>query len=305
MSWGATDNVWRFGQVEYDQPNDRLLVAGQEVELDRNCRAILAELLRHAGREVSKERLLEAGWPNRIVHENSLAKAIGRLRQALGEQGERLETSYGFGYRLNVDLLPAAPDGGPAEQAASGLGRSPRWRHRWPALAGAALVALAAIAGTWLFHRPVGDAQVPIRTASPVSGGAPDAIGRVLWVDDHPQNNVNEERFFEDHRLAVHAVTGSVDALRLLAMYDYHVVISDMGRGEDRLAGIRLVEQMRASGDDTPVIIYTLRPDGEAAQRAQRELVAEAGAQGVVVSPQEVRTAILRMFGDPASRSEG
>ena len=35
MSWGATDNVWRFGQVEYDQPNDRLLVAGQEVELDR------------------------------------------------------------------------------------------------------------------------------------------------------------------------------------------------------------------------------------------------------------------------------
>ena len=88
-------------------------------------------------------------------------------------------------------------------------------------------------------------------------------------------------------------------------MYDYHVVISDMGRGEDRLAGIRLVEQMRASGDDTPVIIYTLRPDGEAAQRAQRELVAEAGAQGVVVSPQEVRTAILRMFGDPASRSEG
>ena len=71
------------------------------------------------------------------------------------------------------------------------------------------------------------------------------------------------------------------------------------------LAGVRLVEQMRASGDDTPVIIYTLRPDGEAAQRAQRELVAEAGAQGVVVSPQEVRTAILRMFGDPASRSEG
>ena len=37
-------------------------------------------------------------------------------------------------------------------------------------------------------------------------------------------------------------------------------------------------------------------------QRAQRELVADAGAQGVVVTPQEVRTAILRFFGNPEER---
>jgi hypothetical protein len=97
-------------------------------------------------------------------------------------------------------------------------------------------------------------------------------------------------------------VTGSADALRLLAMYDYTVVISDMGRGEDRLAGLRLAGQMRARGDGTPLIIYTLRPDGAAAQQAQRQLVAEAGAQGVVVTPQDVRAVILKLFGNPRPR---
>jgi DNA-binding response OmpR family regulator len=305
MNSGPIGSVWRFGHVEFDEAKGTLLVAGQAVELDRNGRAILSALLRAAGAEVGKERLLEAGWPDRIVHENSLAKAIGRLRQALGEQGERLETIYGVGYRLDVELKPDEPSAMAApvwdgEERRRGFRRHPK---AW--LAGGALLALAALIGWAVLHRPTGDAEVPFRSAPPLTGDAPDAIGRLLWVDDHPQNNLYEERFFEDHRIAVHAVTGSVDALRLLAMYDYDVVISDMGRGEDRLAGVRLVEQMRARDDETPFIIYTLRPDGAEAQRAQRNLVAEAGAQGVVVTPQEVREVILKLFGDPPPRSEG
>ena len=132
---------------------------------------------------------------------------------------------------------------------------------------------------------------------------APDVVGRLLWVDDHPQNNIYEARFFQNHRIAVHNVTGSADALRLLSMYDYEVVISDMGRGEDRLAGLKLAGQMRAQGNKTPLIIYTVRPDGEEAQRAQREMAADAGAQGVVVTPQEVRTVVLKLFGNPAQRA--
>src|SRR3546814_9490981 len=52
---------------------------------------------------VRSDRLLEAGWPGRVVHENSLAKAIGRLRKALGADGEALETVHGYGYRLAAE----------------------------------------------------------------------------------------------------------------------------------------------------------------------------------------------------------
>jgi CheY-like chemotaxis protein len=153
-----------------------------------------------------------------------------------------------------------------------------------------------------MLGQPSDSAAVPFRSTPPVLADAPDAVGRLLWVDDHPQNNIYEARFFENHRIAVHNVTGSADALRLLAMYHYDVVVSDMGRGEDRLAGLKLASQMRGRGDKTPLIIYTVRADGAEARRAQRELAAEAGAQGVVVTPQEVRSVILKLFGNPAQR---
>lgn len=291
--------MWRFGEVEFDDVEGKLRVAGQAVELDRSSCAILTLLLQEAGTEVSKERLLAAGWPNRIVHENSLAKAIGRLRQVLGEQGQALETVYGFGYKLNAEVrAPSSPAAEQHEQAARPWFRRPAVLFAALGLLGVAAAGTAAV----LMQSEPGSAS-EFRTTPPLIADAPDAVGRLLWVDDNPQNNLYEERFFEDHRIAVHAATNSTDALRLLAMYNYDVVISDMGRGEDRLAGIRLVEQMRARGDETPFIIYTLRPDGVAAQQAQRQLVAEAGAQGVVVTPQEVRSVVLRLFGNPAPRS--
>ena len=104
MNLGANDRAWKFGDVVFDDAQGSVMVAGQPVEIDRNCRAILTELLEHAGEEVSKERLLQAGWPTRIVHENSLAKAIGRLRHVLGADGRALETVYGHGYTLNATV---------------------------------------------------------------------------------------------------------------------------------------------------------------------------------------------------------
>src|SRR3546814_4626904 len=88
-----SSSVTRFGQFEFDHARGRLSVAGRPVELDRACVAILSVLLSEDGKAVDKDRLLEAGWPGRVVHENSLAKAIGRLRRALGEDARALERS--------------------------------------------------------------------------------------------------------------------------------------------------------------------------------------------------------------------
>jgi DNA-binding response OmpR family regulator len=297
-------SVWRFGEAQFDETQGSLTVAGKPVELDRNCVAILSVLLQEAGREVAKERLLQAGWPDRIVHENSLAKAVGRLRKVLARDGRSIETLYGRGYRFN-----GTPER-VASQEMPGFATQPVWPAkpgRWavgrPALAViAAVLAVAAIGSAYYWSRAEATQEQPYRTAPPIIADAPDVIGRVLWVDDHPQNNIYEKQFFEARRIAVHTTRTSADALRLLSMYDYDIVISDMGRGEDRLAGLKLVEQMRALEDETPLIIYTVRPDGEDDQRAQRRLVSDAGAQGVVVTPGEVRSAILRFFGNPGER---
>lgn len=102
---------WRFGVAELDDANARLMVAGQAHELDHSSHELLRCLLAHAGSVVLKQQLLDAGWPGRVVSENSLAKAIGRLRLALQDpQGDILSTVHGYGYRLGAqaEFLPVA-----------------------------------------------------------------------------------------------------------------------------------------------------------------------------------------------------
>ena len=303
--FGSADRCWRLRDGDFDEVQGVVRAGARTTQLDRSCRAILSLLLSEAGAPVSKDRLLETGWPASIVHENSLAKAIGRLREALGDNEDLLTSVYGIGYKLDAAILAQAPA---AERSTVGRilpAPLPQGgRRRAMALAGTLGLALL-LAITFAAHEagsPAG-AEAEFRKTPPVIADAPDAVGKILWVDDHPENNIYEKQYFEKHRIAVHPVTNSDDALKLLDMYDYDAVISDMGRGDDRLAGPRLVQQMRAKNDRTPVIIYTVRADGVAKQQAQREIVAEAGAQALAVTPQEVREVTLHLFGSPPERT--
>ncbi|WP_162247654.1 winged helix-turn-helix domain-containing protein [Lysobacter sp. Root494] len=108
--------LWRFGTVLLDEQVAALRVGDVPVDLDRSSYDVLLALLRHAGEVVTKDELLEAGWPGRVVSENSLAKAISRLRQALGEDGDLIRVVHGYGYRLAaaVSCQPVADDRAPA-----------------------------------------------------------------------------------------------------------------------------------------------------------------------------------------------
>lgn len=279
------DCVTRFGHAEFNAGRGRLSVAGRPVALDRSCAAILTLLLKEVGREVDKDRLLEAGWPSRVVHENSLAKAIGRLRRALGEDGELLETVHGYGYRLAADVhlaVAGADAPGPAR-------RVRRFAFVAAALAPGAIAGLLLVSPSGKTH----GAEQPL-----VRGEPADALGRVLWVDDHPQNNLEERRFLESRRIAVYQVTSSDDALSLLAMYEYRAVISDMNRNGRPLAGLELVRELRRRGDRTPFFLYTIVPSVE-----QRTRLAQAGGQGAATEPGELYSAILPLFGEQGAEA--
>jgi TolB-like protein/DNA-binding winged helix-turn-helix (wHTH) protein len=113
---------WRFAHVRFDEVQAKLSVHGVDVALERSSSALLSHLLRHAGEVVHKDTLLEVGWSGRIVAENTLAKAISRLRHALDdEDGSLLRVVHGYGYRLIAQVERIQPDNQPDTGPSSAL----------------------------------------------------------------------------------------------------------------------------------------------------------------------------------------
>lgn len=133
--------LWRFGNVQFDEASLTLSVDGAVVPLEYRPQELLRLLLAHAGDVVTKDEILDALWPGRIVTEASLTKCVGRLRQAIGDADQMLiRTVYGYGYRLAAEVSSQATGrGGPlAPSPAGGFGFAtgdaiparPHWQFR-------------------------------------------------------------------------------------------------------------------------------------------------------------------------------
>ena len=132
-------------------------------QLDRSAAAIFALLWAHPGVPVSKDALLEAGWPGRIIHENSLAKAISRIRAALdGREGHALTAVYGQGYKLDRPE-PVRDDPALAAPLAAAPARPQAvwWRRAAPALALAGMAGALGVAAFLL--RPAAPPSPPLQ----------------------------------------------------------------------------------------------------------------------------------------------
>jgi DNA-binding winged helix-turn-helix (wHTH) protein len=81
---------FRFGGYTLDLRQGRLWGATGEVQLRPKTFALLGYMVRHPGRVLSKEELLDAVWPDLTVTEDSLSQCIHALRTGLGEVGPRL-----------------------------------------------------------------------------------------------------------------------------------------------------------------------------------------------------------------------
>jgi DNA-binding response OmpR family regulator len=283
----------QVGDIQFDARVRSLTVGGQRTLLDSRSCSVFIALAEQAGDCVSKEDLMRTAWPNRLVHENSLAKAISKLRRALGGSDLEIVAAYGVGYILrdNIDLspqIPEVPRGHPPANTTKPL----RPRYSVAAVAAATfLVLLATAAAIMAFS--ASQQAVANRNTPPITHDAADAVATILWVDDHPSNNRLEIADLKQRHIAVHLAESTEDALKLVAMNRYPLLISDLGRGEDRLAGLKMIEAMRQHGITVPVIIYTIRPKDRAGQEAQRRLVADAGAVELAVTPEQVRAGVL------------
>jgi pimeloyl-ACP methyl ester carboxylesterase len=73
---------------------------------------VLAHLLAHRERVVTKEELLDAVWGDRFVSESALTTRIKQARQAVGDNGQQqrvIKTVHGRGYRFVAPVDDAAP----------------------------------------------------------------------------------------------------------------------------------------------------------------------------------------------------
>ena len=152
--------VYRFDQFEVDDQEFRLAEDGTPVPLEPKALRLLIYLIENRNRLVRKQELLDAVWPDAIVTENALTRAIGLLRKALNEDPRApryLETIPTAGYRFiaNVtvaDPVPAISSGATIESAPVGDGarRSSKWI---PASVILLLVVASAGAFLYLGHR--------------------------------------------------------------------------------------------------------------------------------------------------------
>lgn len=189
---------WRFGRFSLDETRAQLSVDGCPVPLERACLELLSYLLRHPGQKIDKDTLLRVGWPGRIVSENSLAKAISKLRHALDDaDGSLLQVVHGYGYRLawpaeGIEALheSSAPDLPAAQSFAPASGPRAKQRVRWLAGFVLSLAAVAALLAGFVQWQKTPSTHTP---AQPVPQST--AIAVLPFLDLSPQR---DQGYFAD-----------------------------------------------------------------------------------------------------------
>jgi len=110
-------NGFRLGAFDVMPSQNTVSGPGGTVRVEPKSMAVLACLVRSAGDTVSRNDLIEAGWPGLVVTDDVLSRCIAQLRRAFGDNARSpryLETIPKRGYRL---MKPVEATGTVAEQA--------------------------------------------------------------------------------------------------------------------------------------------------------------------------------------------
>src|SRR5258708_16337405 len=99
---------YRFGRVELQPDQRRLLAGGAPVDVGSRAFDLLVTLVERDGHLVTKDELLERVWPKVIVEENTLQAQVSALRKILGR--EAIATISGRGYRFALELTYAGAE---------------------------------------------------------------------------------------------------------------------------------------------------------------------------------------------------
>src|SRR5215510_7965050 len=104
-----TTSVLQFGVFTLDLQRHGLYQGGKRVHLTSKPFETLAVLVEHRGKTVEKQKLMDAVWKDAFVTEDSLVKAVRKIRRVLGDEKESpqfIQTVPGEGYRFIAEVSP-------------------------------------------------------------------------------------------------------------------------------------------------------------------------------------------------------
>jgi pimeloyl-ACP methyl ester carboxylesterase len=149
--------IYRFGECELDTGLFELRRNGELQRLEPQVFDVLAYLVEHRERLVSRDELIERVWGDKYIIEAALNSRLMAARRAIGDSGREqrlIRTQHGRGFRFvgDVETRSDGADGVRIAYAAVGSGppllkspnwlthleyewHSPVWRHWWAALA--------------------------------------------------------------------------------------------------------------------------------------------------------------------------
>jgi len=107
---------YQFGEFTLDIVRGCVLKAGEEVKLRPKVYETLKYLVKHPGRLIGKQELMQAVWPDAFVTDDSLVQCALELRRALDDRSQRLlKTVPRRGYLFIAEVIQRAtkPDHSP------------------------------------------------------------------------------------------------------------------------------------------------------------------------------------------------
>jgi DNA-binding winged helix-turn-helix (wHTH) protein/CheY-like chemotaxis protein len=280
--------IYQFDCFEINTHNKQLRISGEIINADERLIGLLIELTINYPEYCTKASLINSLWPDTVVSDWSISKLVSDARNLFkkhGYENEVIHTLHGRGYSLSRHLgnqiavkdqtaAPTIMPLSPANKASSFF----KAKHRYWAIAFALLTSI----GFFYFQE----------TAQNLQKSEPaHSIGRLLWVDDNPKNNSVEKAYLEKHNITVYQVTSTEEALTSMSLYEYKVVISDMGRNNQVLAGLNLLKTMRQENNETPFLLYTI-----VLTQAQQTLLDKYQGQGVAVEPDKLYQLVLPYY---------
>ncbi|MDS9468631.1 response regulator transcription factor [Paracoccus sp. MBLB3053] len=112
----------------------------------------------------------------------------------------------------------------------------------------------------------------------PLAKATPVAL-RVLIIDDHPVVAEGWDRITRGRiDCEVSAASGPCEGFRAWRREAPDVIVIDLTMGERKLAGLRLIERLRAAGAKVPILVFTMHRSPIIARRAL-----QAGCNGIIM----------------------
>jgi DNA-binding winged helix-turn-helix (wHTH) protein len=121
--------VYQFADVTVDLDRFELQRAGVPQHVEPQVLEVLAYLIRHRDRLVTKQELMDQVWRDRFISDSAITSRIKAARRATGDDGERqnvIRTVHGRGYRFVADMAQPVSRPEPTDTAAAGFRRAER-----------------------------------------------------------------------------------------------------------------------------------------------------------------------------------